>query len=152
MSPWPRGAGTIDALIGKRHVERISGSAALSAPWLTQARRRLSTAEQIVEDDPESAFVLAYDAARFSGVALLAQQGLRPTQAGGHLAVCEAVRDQFGGPFSQLTALRRRRNELEYPAFPGERIDPEEVRSAIEAVHALIEAATQLTEHLTIYS
>jgi hypothetical protein len=38
----------------------------------------LETAAAIVADDPESAFVLAYDAARFVGEALLAQQGLRP--------------------------------------------------------------------------
>ncbi|MGH3874039.1 MAG: hypothetical protein ACRDSR_21485 [Pseudonocardiaceae bacterium] len=57
----------------------------------------METAEVIALDDPESAFVLAYDAARFVGEALLAQQGLRTTQTGGHLAVSDAVRTQFGG-------------------------------------------------------
>jgi hypothetical protein len=78
------------------------------------AAQRLETAAAVVDDDPESAFVLAYDAARFVGDALLAQQGLRPTQVGGHLAVSDAVRAQFGGPFVALNSLRRR-NELEYP-------------------------------------
>ncbi|MGH3685453.1 MAG: hypothetical protein ACRDRE_26275 [Pseudonocardiaceae bacterium] len=42
-------------------------------PWPKKPRRRLDTAEAIAVDDPESAFVLAYDAARFVGEALLAQ-------------------------------------------------------------------------------
>jgi hypothetical protein len=37
-----------------------------------------------------------------------------------------------GGPFKHLTVLRRRRNELEYPAFPGEHIEIAEVKSAID--------------------
>ena len=35
----------------------------------------------------DSAFVLAYDAARYAARALLAQQGLRPTTSGGHYVV-----------------------------------------------------------------
>lgn len=121
-------------------------------PWLRQAQRRLDTAKQIADDDPESAFILAYDAARFVGTALLAQQGLRPTQAGGHLAVSDAAREQFGGPFTQLGTLRRRRNELEYPAFPGEQVEASESRAAITTAISLVDAARQLIDHLGIYS
>ncbi len=138
--------------MAKRHLERISGAAAVAEPWLRQAKRRLDTAKQIADDDPESAFVLAYDGARFVGTALLAQQGLRPTQAGGHLVVCEAVRDQFGGPFAQLGTLRRRRNELEYPAFPGEHVEAAESRNAITTAESLVETAHQLVDHLGIYT
>lgn len=151
MSKWPRGESTIEELLKKRHIERVSGSAAIGDPWFKQAERRLKTASQIANDDPESAFVLVYDAARFVGTALLAQQGLRPTQAGGHLAVCDAVNAQFGGPFSQLTVLRRRRNELEYPAFPGEQAEPEEVLAAIDTTRSLLDAADKLVEHLGLY-
>lgn len=152
MAPWPRGKNTIDGLLAERRLERISGSAAVAQPWLEQAERRLTTAEHIVEDDPESAFILVYDAARFAAVALLAQQGLRPTQAGGHLAVCEAVNTQFGGPLQQLTVLRRRRNELEYPAFPGERIEPAEVDSAVRTARTVLDTSWQLVEHLSLYA
>ena len=103
-------------------------------------------------DDPESAFILAYDAARFVGEALLAQQGLRPTQAGGHLAVSDAMRAQFGGPLSRLAALRRRRNELEYPAFPGEHVDIDEVTTAITTARNLLDTAHQLIGHLTLFT
>jgi hypothetical protein len=119
---------------------------------LSKAAQRLDTAAAIVADDPESAFVLAYDAARFVGEALLAQQGLRPTQAGGHVVVSDAVRAQFAGPFNALNSLRRRRNELEYPSFPGERIEPDEVNAAIATTRALLSAAEKLVEHLGIFA
>lgn len=128
------------------------GSRADGAPWLAKARRRLETADTVVEDDPESGFVLAYDAARFIGESLLAQHGLRPTQAGGHLAVTEAVRAQFGGPLAALNALRRRRNELEYPAFPGEHVDVGEVTKAIATGRDLLSAADRLIEHLGLFT
>jgi hypothetical protein len=119
---------------------------------LKKASQRLETAAAIVADDPESAFVLAYDAARFVGEALLAQQGLRPTQAGGHVAISDAVRAQFAGPFSVLNSLRRRRNELEYPSFPGEHIETDEVTTAIASARGLLTAAQKLVEHLSIFS
>lgn len=152
MTGWAQGAAQVEALLGKRHLERVTGARADGAPWLKKAAQRLDTAAMIVADDPESAFVLAYDAARFVGEALLAQQGLRPTQAGGHLAVSDAVRAQFAGPFTALNSLRRRRNELEYPSFPGEHIDPDEVSTAITTARGQLDAAERLVEHLGIFA
>lgn len=152
MSGWGHGATQIEALLGKRHLERVSGAKADGSPWLKKVSQRLETATGIIADDPESAFVLAYDAARFAAEALLAQQGLRPTQAGGHIAVSEAVRAQFSGPFTALNSLRRRRNELEYPSFPGEHIDPDEVTTAITTARDQLEAAEKLLSHLAIFS
>lgn len=151
MSRWARGSAEIEALLAKRHLERVTGARADGGPWLVKAARRLDTAVAIITDDPESAFVLAYDASRFVGEALLAQQGLRPTQAGGHLAVSDAVRAQFAGPFLALNTLRRRRNELEYPSFPGERIELAEVDSAIATARDQHAAATQLIAHLGMF-
>lgn len=70
----------------------------------TRASRTLTTAETIASDDPDSAFVLAYDSARYAGTALLAHQGLRPTTSGGHYAVEVALRAQFG---TLLTAAQQ---------------------------------------------
>jgi hypothetical protein len=151
MTGWAQGAADIAALLAKRHLERVTGARADGGPWLNKASQRLQTAAAIVADDPESAFVLAYDAARFVGEALLAQQGLRPTQAGGHVVVSDAVRAQFAGPFVALNSLRRRRNELEYPSFPGEQIDPDEVSSAIATARGQLAAAERLLEHLGIF-
>lgn len=152
VSRWPQGAQEIEQLLARHHLERVRGASADGTPWLEKARRRLDTAEAIAVDDPESAFVLAYDAARFVGEALLAQQGLRPTQAGGHLAVTDAVRAQFGGPLNGLGALRRRRNELEYPAFPGEHVEIDEVTTAITTAQNLLNAAGRLIEHLALFT
>lgn len=151
MPRWSPGAGEIEDLLARRHLARVHGARADGAPWLAKAQRRLATAEVIVVDDPESAFVLAYDAARFVGEALLAQQGLRPTQAGGHLAVTDGVRAQFGGPMTGLGALRRRRNELEYPAFPGERVEMEEVTAAIVTAQHLLDAGHRIIGHLGLF-
>jgi hypothetical protein len=148
---WSQGAQEIEQLLARHHLERIRGARAEGTSWLEKAQRRLGTAKAIAVDDPESAFVLAYDAARFVGEALLAQQGLRPTQAGGHLAVSDAVRTQFGGPLNGLGALRRRRNELEYPAFPGEHVEIEEFAMAITAARNLLDAAYQLIGHLPLF-
>jgi hypothetical protein len=91
-----------------------------------QARETAATASGLVYTDPYSAYVLAYDAARFACVALLAQQGLRATTSGGHYAVEQAVRAQFGDGFRPAGILRRRRNELEYPHLPSDTATPDE--------------------------
>jgi DNA-binding CsgD family transcriptional regulator len=49
---------------------------------LEQARKTAATAAGLVSSDAYSAYVLAYDAARFACIALLAQQGLRATTSG----------------------------------------------------------------------
>jgi hypothetical protein len=48
--------------------------------------------------------VLSYDAARQACVSLLAQQGLRPTTSGGHYAIEEVIRAQFGGSLRASSA------------------------------------------------
>lgn len=50
-----------------------------------------------MDTDPEATCSLAYDAARKSATALLAYQELRPTTAGGHIAVVDVMRAQFPG-------------------------------------------------------
>jgi hypothetical protein len=75
-----------------------------------------------------------------------------PTQAGEHLAVSDAMRAQFGGPLSGLGALRRRRNELEYPAFPGEHVDIDEVTAAITTAQNLLDTAHHLIGHLGLFT
>ncbi|MGO9079190.1 MAG: hypothetical protein ACLQDY_09130 [Streptosporangiaceae bacterium] len=74
----------------------MTGAAADGVPLLAQARRTVATARSLVQADAYSAYVLAYDAARFVCIALLAQQGMRGTTNGGHYAVERAVRAQFG--------------------------------------------------------
>lgn len=115
MARWQRGQAEVEALLAAGDLQKLIGEAANGERLLAKASTTLATARSAVASDPDSAFVLAYDAARQALTALLAHQGLRPTTKGGHYAVEQATRAQFGPGFRQFGALRRRRNELEYP-------------------------------------
>jgi hypothetical protein len=62
------------------------------------------------------------------------------------------MRAQFGGPLSGIGALRRRRNELEYPTFPGEHVEIDEVTAAITTVQNLLDSAHHLIGHLSLFT
>jgi uncharacterized protein (UPF0332 family) len=151
MARWARGEADIAQLLGRRELERITGSAANGQPLLARARRTAATASKLTDIDAYSAYVLAYDAARFASTALLAQQGLRPTGTGGHTAVATAVRAQFGETFRPFGNLRRRRNELEYPRLPSETATSEEATQAVSIAQALIDAADRLLGNLSFF-
>ena len=144
MSRWPRGEAEVEQLIAAKQLQRVVGGQANGEHLMEKAARTVATAGEIARDDPDSAYVLAYDAARYSATALLAQQGLRPTTSGGHYAVEVALRAQFGDGFRAFGAMRRRRNELEYPSGPGETTTPEEAGRAITDAEQLLRAAQQL--------
>ena len=76
---------------------------------------------------------------------------LRPTTSGGHYAVEVALRAQFGDGFRPFGAMRRRRNELEYPSVPGETTTHDEARKAIQDAEGLLLAAQQLLPTLSIF-
>ena len=152
MPKWARGEAEVEQLIARGELERVTGGAADGTPLLEQARRTATTAAGLVSSDPYSAYVLAYDAARFGCIALLAQQGLRATTSGGHYAVEQAVRAQFGDGFRPFGALRRRRNELEYPHQPSDTATPEEAEQAAAAAQQLIAAASKMLPQLSFFS
>ena len=65
--------------------------------------------------------------------------------------VQRAVVRQFGAAFDTFAIMRRRRNELEYPEFPDEIVDPREAAEAITSAKNIIEAARKLLEHLGLF-
>jgi hypothetical protein len=142
----------MEQLLRQKHLEHVTGAAADGTRLHTQARRTADTAAGLVEADPYSAYVLAYDAARFACVALLAQQGIRATSGGGHYAVERAVRAQFGAGFRPFADLRRRRNELEYPRQPADTATADEAREAVAVAHGLITAAAALLSQLSFFA
>lgn len=152
MSRWPRGEAEVEDLLRRRDLENIAGAAADGAVLLAQADRTASTAAGLIEADAYSAYVLAYDAARFACVALLAQQGLRATSSGGHYAVERTVRAQFGPGFRPFGDLRRRRNELEYPHQPADTASEYESRHAVDVARQLIAAARALLDQLSFFA
>jgi hypothetical protein len=135
----------------RRRLERVLGAQADGSPWLDRARQTIAAARAIEQASPDSAFVLAYDAARQACTALLAQQGLRPTTSGGHYAVEESVRAPFGPILRPFGALRRRRNELEYPLDPADRASVGETAEGIRAAAELIDAAAKILPNLGLF-
>ena len=151
MPRWKIGEAEVEALLASGDLQKLTGDAATGEHLLAKATTTLATAESAVATDPDSAFVLAYDAARQALTALLAHEGLRPTTKGGHYAVEQAVRAQFGKGFRQFGALRRRRNELEYPERPGDDADAVEASEAVSSAAAMISAAEELLDALGLF-
>src|SRR5215469_6229957 len=151
MTRWQRGEADMERLLAEGDLQSLIGAAADGAQWLSKARRTLGTATGAADTDPDSAFTLAYDAARFACTALLAQQGLRATTRGGHYAVEVAVRAQFGATFDRYGGLRRQRNDIDYPVIIAARLRPDDARSAISVAGELIDAAEQLLPHLGLF-
>ena len=149
---WQSGTQEVITALRAGELQQVTGGQAAGDGWIAQARRKSETARLISEADPETAYVTAYDAARFALVGVLAQQGLRATQKGGHLAVEQAVRAQFGPSFVTFSTLRRRRAELEYPSYPGETVEEDELLDVLRTVEQLIDGAAQLLPHLSIFA
>ncbi|WP_066586558.1 hypothetical protein [Cellulomonas timonensis] len=151
MARWKRGESEIEALISSGELQSLIGAAANGERLMEKAGVTLQTARSAITTDPDSAFVLAYDASRQALTALLAHQGLRPTTRGGHYAVERAVRAQFGPGFRQFGALRRRRNELEYPERPGDDATTDEASEAVHNADAILRAAEGLLNQLGLF-
>lgn len=151
MARWQRGQAEVEALIAAGDLQKLIGDAANGERLLAKAAVTVETARSAIASDPDSAFVLAYDAARQALTALLAHQGLRPTTKGGHYAVEQAARAQFGPGFRQFGALRRRRNELEYPERPGDDSNVEEATDAVDHAQTIITAAQGLLDQLGLF-
>ena len=69
---------------------------------IRQGRKHLGSATATSRSDPEGSAALLYDAARKALAAVLANQGLRATAAGGHLATYEAVHAQLVPPLGAV--------------------------------------------------
>jgi hypothetical protein len=148
---WSAGEAAVERLLAEGRIERVQGAQADGPSWLDRARRGLDAAQVLGESAPDSSVILAYDAARQACVALLAQQGLRPTTAGGHYAIEEVIRAQFGSSLRTFGGLRRRRNELEYPLYPTEQASPAEAAETLRTAAEIIEAAVKLVPNLGFF-
>jgi len=104
MARWKRGESDVEALIASGELQKLTGDAANGERLLEKAAVTLGTARSAIESDPDSAFVLAYDASRQALTALLAHQGLRPTTRGGHYSVEQAAEAVAASPDQQMAA------------------------------------------------
>jgi hypothetical protein len=144
---WGKGAEQVTALIDARHLQHVVGDSETVGTLLASSRRHVESARMTVSQDPEAAYSLAYDAARKSATALLNHQGLRPTSAGGHLAVVDTISAQFPGVpgLASLDRLRRRRNQAEYPDPRSyDPVTSEEAHDAIRVAGDCVASAERL--------
>lgn len=152
LRPWPIGEATIRQLIQNNRLERVPGNPEYTNDLIDRCQRKLISARAIVEDDPESAYLVTYDAARFLLTALLAAQGLRPKGGpeGGHVTVQEAAAAQFPGEFAFFGRMRRTRNELEYPPLTkaAATVDTAEATERIAKVNESIAPVRALVHQL----
>ncbi len=147
MPKWNKGSEVIERLLESRHLERVPADDHTVEALIASARRHVTSASTTAVDDPEGAFSLAYDAARKTATAVLAHQGLRPTSAGGHIVLVDAVNAQFPGVagLKSIDRLRRRRNQAEYPdPHNYDPVTTDEVEDAIVAAHACLDAVEKL--------
>lgn len=75
MVRWGQGEASVRSMIEAGDLQQVSGGAANGESLLTRASTTLESARSVLENDPDSAFVLAYDAARHALTALLTHQG-----------------------------------------------------------------------------
>ncbi|MDR1118124.1 MAG: HEPN domain-containing protein [Bifidobacteriaceae bacterium] len=132
-------------MLAARELQRVPPSQSHADRLLGQSAANLSTAREVAEHNPEGAYSLIYDAARMSLVALLENEGLRPTSRAGHHGIYLAVRAQLDPPLGSVLRpferMRRRRNEIEYPDFvhtPLTAADLAEDTSAAEAIISFV--------------
>jgi hypothetical protein len=78
-------------------------------------------------------------------------RGLRPTTAGGHYAVEEVTRAQYGVVLRAFGGLRRRRNELEYPVYPTEQASAAEAAETLKTATEIIDAASKRVPNLGFF-
>jgi hypothetical protein len=143
VSAWKRGADEIRELLKQGDLDRVVASDDLANRLVREAETNLASAVTIQGADPGGAIQLAYDAARKAATSLLAAQGLRPTTAGGHVAVQRAVNAQFVGTFEGFGRMRRRRHEQEYPSAESPTATREDADEVIDFARQAIEAVTR---------
>jgi hypothetical protein len=152
---WDKGRSTITELLGAGHLERVPANSDEAEYLLVVARRHLITAQDLAGDDPEIAYDALYAAARKALTAVLIQQGLRPTRAGGHEAVIQAALAQFVPPLGDVLRpyrrLRRQRAQGDYLASEGA-ISSDDVNSDLPAAAAIVDAAARVVPSLPVFT
>ena len=151
---WEKGRDVIEALLERKHLERVTANPADADHLLARARRHLATAAELADDDAEIAYDALYAAARKALTAVLQQQGLRPTQAGGHEAVIQAAEAQLIPPLREVLKpfrlLRRTRGSGDYLAAAGA-LSSDDVRSDLPSAAAIVDAAARIVPQMSVF-
>ncbi|WP_284534151.1 hypothetical protein [Nocardioides sp. T2.26MG-1] len=136
-------------------LERVQASREHADRLVDQARRHLESAEKICDSDPEGAYDTLYDAGRKALWAVLANQGLRPSHRGGHLAAYHAVRAQLDPPMGRqlrpFDRMRRQRRDAEYPQIDTPEMVPSDVRADIPKISEIVDVAARVLDTMPVY-
>ncbi|MCW2942355.1 MAG: hypothetical protein JWN00_5340 [Actinomycetia bacterium] len=150
---WEQGRATIEGMISAGELQRVPASRSQADRLLAQARGHLASAAKVLDEDPAGGYALTYDCARKAFVAILENQGLRPTSRGGHLAVLEAVRAQLDPPLGKVVRpfnrMRIRRNDAEYPPSNAPEITPDDVREDLLSAGSILELAERVLDQMS---
>lgn len=150
---WNQGREAIEHQLADGHLQRVPPSREHADRLLSQAHRHLVSAEQTAAGDPEGAYALLYDAARKALLAILVNEGLRPTTAGGHLAAYHAVTAQRDPPMGRelrpFDRLRRHRRDAEYPRGDVPDLTPEDVTDDVARAEAIIAVAERVLDQMS---
>lgn len=142
-------------MLAAGELERVRPSREHADRLIEQARRHLDSAETTCDSDPEGAYGTLYDAGRKSLWAVLANQGLRPTRTGGHLAVFHAVKAQLDPPMGQqlrpFDRMRRQRHQAEYPDADTPELVPEDIRDDQPKIAAIVDIAERVLDQMSVY-
>ena len=152
---WEKGIDVIKALLGAGHLELVIANPDEARYLLDRAHTHLVTAAKTAIDDPEIAYDALYAAARKALTAVLVQQGLRPTRAGGHEAVIQAAEAQLVPPLGPVLKpyrrLRRVRAGGDYLTSEGA-LSAEDVTIDLPAATAIVEAAVKVVPNMPVYT
>ena len=153
----PRESRTVEDMIRKGRLVRVSTDAQLAAGHIERARGRLRSAQRAFDahDYTECASPL-WDAARLSCAAILQAEGLRANVEGHHATTLDAVTEQFDHLLGQLLRTARRlRAERRVDQYPTRALLPEpsaqDTQQDIESVTALVNGVQELLPHLPRY-
>jgi len=153
---WEQGRAIVDAMIAEGRLERVPASREQADVLISQAVAHLNSARVIASSDPPGGYAMAYDAARKALLAVLENQGLRPTSVGGHhAALGEAVVAQLVPPlastFRPFQRMRRRRNSLEYPSTAEPAMTEQDVLDDCAKADDIVDACSRVLDQMLPY-
>lgn len=153
---WNQGRTQIDALIAQKRLLIVEPNRDHAMAMIEQARTHLTSARSLRNDDPVGAFNLAYDAAKKSLAAILANQGIRAAGGeGGHAVLLQAAMAQLDPPkgkqLQEFTWMRQLRNDSSYPSPQTPVATADDVTAALPAAEAIVEIARAVIPRMPRY-
>lgn len=147
---WQQGRSVVDDLIRTGLLERVPPNRSAAHALVEVAGAHLASALALAESDTVLAYDALHGANRKALTAILIGQGLRPTRAGGHIAVYDAVLAQLDPPLGRDLSIyhrvRRLRNAGDYGDELGAVAD--DVRADHPACAKIINIARRVIDQL----